>query len=740
MNQNKISVIVPIYSEDFAKSIESLQNQVTKIFEIILVDLDYSRDITKKIFEYCNRFENISSFSVNAKNIIPSDLLHKTQGEYIVFVHSKDFLESNFTTLLNETIIKDNFPDLVGYAYDEFIPDNNTHIQNILDIENFTSNDCIFNNSSKVWAKAYKKKFLKDFEINFSTLKNFDDYLFNFKTFFYATTISYIPDMVYHHSIVSSKVCDDETLRTFVDNFQEIKEILIENGSYEDYEEKYLSYVLTEFKDLLSKCSENRKNKLFNIIKQFLVKQKISNEILKKLPFDLYQLYIHLLVTDSYYEFVSYRTNKLNSEGYIEDVLLNQIFSKNEELIGYESRINELEYYKKILFSISKEFDKQHFFEYDDYNKIQEMNLFDEDYYLQQNNYGLEINPLLHYLYMGHFEGKNPSEIFDGSFYARFNKNVSQYDTNPLLYFVKRGMNEGLIKINKDVWQPEHISKYELDEQIKTFDKMGITKNKRNPRLIVSLTSFPERMYDIHYCLYSLLNQRLKPDLVVLWLAEEEFPNGEYDIPSEVLKLKQYGLEIRFCENLMSFKKLIPSLIEFPDDIIVTADDDVYYPEDWLELLYGGHTAYPEAIISHRARIIKFDEDYEVEKYYKWTLINENTLPSSYYLFTGSGGVLYPPNSLNQEIFNKEKYLNEYGTTDDIWFWAMAVLNNTKIKTIKNDYNDFAPINPARLMNLTNEKNLFSINKDGKNFENMKKILEEYPYLIKNIKNEKKVD
>ena len=37
------------------------------------------------------------------------------------------------------------------------------------------------------------------------------------------------------------------------------------------------------------------------------------------------------------------------------------------------------------------------------------------------------------------------------------------------------------------------------------FDELGINPKRDENSIIVSLTSFPERMADIHYCLYSLL-------------------------------------------------------------------------------------------------------------------------------------------------------------------------------------------------------------------------------------------
>ena len=96
-------------------------------------------------------------------------------------------------------------------------------------------------------------------------------------------------------------------------------------------------------------------------------------------------------------------------------------------------------------------------------------------------------------------------------------------------------------------------------------------------------------MYDIHFTLYSLLTQRLKPDEVILWLSKEEFPNLEYDVPKKVIEFKQQGLTIKWVEeNLKSYKKLVYSLQEYPDDIIVTADDDFFLSERLVRKIIFG--------------------------------------------------------------------------------------------------------------------------------------------------------
>ncbi len=263
--------------------------------------------------------------------------------------------------------------------------------------------------------------------------------------------------------------------------------------------------------------------------------------------------------------------------------------------------------------------------------------------------------------------------------------------------------------------------------------ELGVTSEKRSPRVIVSLTSFPQRMEEIHYCLYSLLDQTLKPDEVVLWLAKEQFPNGDTDIPQEVLDLKEKGLTIRWCRNLHSYKKLVPSLLEFPEDIIVTADDNVYYEQDWLEQLCREHLEHPEYIVCNRAHTIKLGRDKNILPFRRWKKISKSKEASFRNMQIATGGVLYPPKSLHKDATNAELFGELAPTTDDIWFWAMAVLNDTKVKVIKNNVTRLRYLSPERKRGLMGIFTLFNKNKKCGNDLQLEKVMEHYPDIAEKL-------
>src|SRR5574344_421309 len=226
--------------------------------------------------------------------------------------------------------------------------------------------------------------------------------------------------------------------------------------------------------------------------------------------------------------------------------------------------------------------------------------------------------------------------------------------------------------------------KHSYNFELKEVNELGVTEDKRNPRLIVSLTTFPARINIVYKTISTLLQQTLKPDEVVLWLAEEQFPNKE--LPENLTRLQQFGLSIKWCEDIRSFKKLIPSLKEFPEDIIVTVDDDNYYDKNLLKYLYSSYLKNPKCIQARQAFRVKEYKNKKLSIKSRSYIYDKTYLPSFLNEPVGCGGVLYPPHCLHQNVLNKEEFMQVIPTNDDIWFWAHAIRNNTKIEVIKNNY------------------------------------------------------
>lgn len=253
------------------------------------------------------------------------------------------------------------------------------------------------------------------------------------------------------------------------------------------------------------------------------------------------------------------------------------------------------------------------------------------------------------------------------------------------------------------------------------FPNKGITHVKRSPQLIVSLTSYPKRISVVHKVINSLLRQSLKPDMLVLWLAEEEFPKREKELPKSLLQYTKHGLTIKWCANYRSYKKLIPSLLEFPEDIIVTADDDSIYSEQWLEALHDSYLHYPTNIHGHHAFKYSFDEQYNIID--SKIVTTAQTLSKSEMLI-GVGGILYPPHSLYKDITISHLYATLAPNNDDFWFWAMARLQGTPIRLIENYCDNIVCLDEAQNESLWN-----TINSHGAGSQQFQNIIGAYPQL-----------
>ena len=203
--------------------------------------------------------------------------------------------------------------------------------------------------------------------------------------------------------------------------------------------------------------------------------------------------------------------------------------------------------------------------------------------------------------------------------------------------------------------------------------------------LIVSLTSFPARIHLVHLAIHSLLRQSLKPNRLVLWLAEEQFPGKENELPQDLSSLKSFGLEIRWCEDLKSFKKLIPSLREWPDAIIVTADDDMFYPRHWLRSLYQSWLEHESCIHCGGMRRIVWNADGTAKPFGEWIWNPLQSFPSFENTQVGLNGVLYPPHALHLDITDSQTWSRLSPSSDDLWFWTMAVRTGTKIQLVQNN-------------------------------------------------------
>lgn len=199
--------------------------------------------------------------------------------------------------------------------------------------------------------------------------------------------------------------------------------------------------------------------------------------------------------------------------------------------------------------------------------------------------------------------------------------------------------------------------------------------------LIVTLTSYPPRFPTLGATLRSLLDQTVRADRTILWVAEAD----EGQLPDDVRALTASGLEIRTCRDTRSYKKLIPALQTFPGAWFATADDDVYYRPDWLKGLVSSALQHGKVVVAHRAHLACLDPDGHLLPYRSWpqdTQLRRSQDNERRIFPTGVGGVLYPPGAFADAVLDEEAFTTHCPYGDDIWFFWMARMAGTnQVKT-----------------------------------------------------------
>ena len=123
---DKISIVVAVYNAEktLKKCVDSLLNQTYNNIEIILVN-DCSKDNSLDICnEYSKANDNVKVIS-NDRNYGVSDTrnngIDNSTGEYICFVDSDDYVESNYIEVLYYYYQKYNTVPICGFVYhDEY--------------------------------------------------------------------------------------------------------------------------------------------------------------------------------------------------------------------------------------------------------------------------------------------------------------------------------------------------------------------------------------------------------------------------------------------------------------------------------------------------------------------------------------------------------------------------------------------------------------------------------------------
>lgn len=225
------------------------------------------------------------------------------------------------------------------------------------------------------------------------------------------------------------------------------------------------------------------------------------------------------------------------------------------------------------------------------------------------------------------------------------------------------------------------MRRLQLEDKILHNTEPGVSSERYcDHDIVISLTTYGRRLEDVCFTIESLMQQTKKANRIILWLDP---PALARPLPETLVRQQARGLEIKVTEEyIRSYKKLIPALEACPDDAIITVDDDALYDFDIVERFINAYQAEPQAIHACRIHTMLPDGKGRLKSYNRWKLCFADPNAPSRYFFTGVGGVLYPPRSLDSEVLNREVFTSICPTADDVWFNAMARKKGTPIRKV----------------------------------------------------------
>lgn len=129
------------------------------------------------------------------------------------------------------------------------------------------------------------------------------------------------------------------------------------------------------------------------------------------------------------------------------------------------------------------------------------------------------------------------------------------------------------------------------------FDGLGV--NDR-PRIVVTLTTSPKRLFNMKPVIDSIMTQTVLPDIIYLNIPRVFKRTGEvFDGTLPTFIAMNHLIHINVCEDIGPATKVLPvlELEDDPETIIVSIDDDIVYSDLIINTLVGYSMVFPDMVI-----------------------------------------------------------------------------------------------------------------------------------------------
>lgn len=209
--------------------------------------------------------------------------------------------------------------------------------------------------------------------------------------------------------------------------------------------------------------------------------------------------------------------------------------------------------------------------------------------------------------------------------------------------------------------------------------------------VIISMASYPARIEYVYGVWASILKQEcIEKCHCVLSLEIPEFPNKEKDLPSNLIELvRSKKLEILWHPtHIRSHKKYITPLSKYPDNPLLTIDDDIIREQGWLKRFFDMHEKYPNDILAYSIAYW-WDQTGTIHRFKDIigvrnrgfsgipNLIYNTAKPSS------GAGTFYPAHTFTDpRFFDESLFMSLSPSSDETWAYCFNVIEDRTIRML----------------------------------------------------------
>ena len=467
----KVSIIIPVYNaEKYLKQcLDSLINQTLKEIEIVCVD-DVSPDNSMKIItEYSKNDDRVKYISMDKNSgsgLARNKGIENAHGEYLSFIDSDDHVMDNtvYEKVYNHAV--KNHANMVS--------------ANLLSYENgkyINNRDCLRINEENAiipqdygipWhhqKNIYKRSFILEHDIEYPDYKRGQDPVFLAKVLKNVDLVYCLPlDLYAYRKYEKYDNINSETKELdYIKHFRDVFDILDLDSFKEThlkYQDRMYNFLTNPGLYFSSQTVEINIKKVFgddnDVLTIYELKKTLKEKknIINQIKFSSrYNKYIKTPETDYLFDSIIQGDDTLNLEidGRKLNLDMNSIVeefyeTQHRENIGRSISQRLLSNFSMlyIIFNRNNSGIKGVINNIKGYRSIKRNEIFDIGYYLKMypdiRNSGKD--PLLHYMFHGFKEERNPNASFDNEYYLNENPDVKDLNLSPLVHYVLYGQKE----------------------------------------------------------------------------------------------------------------------------------------------------------------------------------------------------------------------------------------------------------------------------------------------------------